>query len=81
MRDGCFSIPDKSPINRYADIRLYTVDNPSSFFQESLVSRVAQILIIDILYASYALKHYNKSIKKLEESATALVRFLHNKTG
>jgi DNA-binding MurR/RpiR family transcriptional regulator len=80
-RTICITSSDKSPINRYADIRLYTVDNPSSFFQESLVSRVAQILIIDILYASYALKHYNKSIKKLEESATALVKFLHNKAG
>jgi len=75
----CITSSDTSPINRYADIKLYTVDNQSSFFQESLVSRVAQILIIDILYASYALKHYGKSIKMVEESAAALAKVLHNK--
>jgi len=68
-----------SPINRYSDIKLYTDAGQPSFFQESLVSRVAQILIIDILYACYALKHFKRSIKMVEDSAAALVKVLHFK--
>lgn len=77
----CITSSNTSPITRFADIKLYTAARQSSFFQESLVSRVAQILIIDILYACYALKHYDKSIKMVEESAAALVKVLqYNKT-
>jgi len=75
----CITSSDMSPINQYSDIKLYTDANQASFFQESLVSRVAQILIIDILYACYALKHYKKSIKMVEESGVALVKVLHFK--
>ena len=75
-RTICITGSHTSPINRYADIKLYTGANPISFFQESLVSRIAQILIIDILYACYALKHYKKSIKMVEDSAAALVKVL-----
>jgi DNA-binding MurR/RpiR family transcriptional regulator len=75
----CITSSHTSPINQYSDIKLYTDANLPSFFQESLVSRVAQILIIDILYACYALKHYKKSIKMVEESAEALVKVLHFK--
>jgi DNA-binding MurR/RpiR family transcriptional regulator len=73
----CITSSNTSPITRFADIKLYTVARQSSFFQESLASRVAQVFIIDILYASYALKHYNKSIKMVEASAAALVKVLH----
>ena len=75
----CITSSDMSPINQYSDIKLYTDANQPSFFQESLVSRVAQILIIDILYACYALKHYKRSIKMVEDSAAALVKVLHFK--
>jgi len=72
----CITSSNTSPITRFADIKLYTATRISSFFQESLVSRVAQILIIDILYTCYALKHYNKSIRMVEKSAAALVKVL-----
>ena len=75
----CITSSDMSPINQYSDIKLYTDAGQPSFFQESLVSRVAQILIIDILYACYALKHYKRSIKMVEDSAAALVKVLHFK--
>ncbi len=75
----CITSSNTSPIPQFADIKLYTAAMQSSFFQEALASRVAQILIIDILYACYALKHYDKSIKMVEESAAALVKVLqHN---
>ena len=75
----CITSSDLSPINKYSDIKLYTDAGQPSFFQESLVSRVAQILIIDILYACYALKHFKRSIKMVEDSAAALVNVLHFK--
>jgi RpiR family transcriptional regulator, carbohydrate utilization regulator len=76
-RTICITSSNISPINQYSDIKLYTAAGQPSFFQESLVSRVAQILIIDILYACYALKHFNKSIRMVEESAEALVKVLY----
>jgi DNA-binding MurR/RpiR family transcriptional regulator len=76
----CITSSNKSPINQYSDIKLYTDAIQPSFFQESLVSRVAQILIIDILYACYALKHYKKSIQMVEQSGAALVKVLHSKS-
>jgi len=72
----CITGTPGSPITRYADVKLYTGANAMSFFQESLVSRIAQILIIDILYAWYALQHYNQSIRMVEDSAAALARAL-----
>jgi len=73
----CITSSELSPINNFADIRLYSAPKTSTFFNESLASRVSQIYIIDILYACYALKHYNKSINMLEKSSDALVKLLH----
>jgi DNA-binding MurR/RpiR family transcriptional regulator len=73
----CITNCDDSPITRYSDIKLFTATKESSFFQESMLSRVAQILIIDILYACCASKNYTYSIQLLEKSAAAIKRALH----
>lgn len=75
----CITNSDESPINKYADVKLYTSTRDSAFFQESMVSRIAQILVIDILYASYAVKIYRKSVKSVEKSAAAVRRMLYGK--
>lgn len=72
----CVTNSDKSSITQYADIKLVTFTEESPFFQESLVSRVVQILILDILYASYAVKNYEKSIESVGKSAKALKKVL-----
>lgn len=73
----CITNSDDSSITRYSDIKLFTAAKESSFFQESMLSRIAQILIIDILYACCASKNYNDSIQLLEKSAAAIKKALH----
>jgi RpiR family carbohydrate utilization transcriptional regulator len=73
----CITNFDNSPITQFSDIKLFTATKESSFFQESLVSRLAQILIVDVLYGCYASKHYDRSIELLEKSAAAIKRALH----
>ncbi|MBW1778371.1 MAG: MurR/RpiR family transcriptional regulator [Deltaproteobacteria bacterium] len=73
----CITNYDDSPITLHSDIKLFTATKQSSFFQESLVSRAAQILMVDILYACCASKNYDNSIKLLEKSAAAIKKALH----
>jgi len=53
------SFPD-SPIVRHADIRLFTptvtgVVGPAEY-HESMVSKIAQLQVIDVLYSLYAVR-------------------------
>lgn len=68
----CITNFDQTPITEYADIKLFTSTQDSTFFQESMISRVAQIIIIDILYAGLAVKNFSKSVKMIEKSAESL---------
>jgi len=68
----CITNFDKTPLTEYAGIKLFTSTCDSAFFQESMISRVAQIAIIDILYAGLAVKNFDTSIKLIEVSAKAL---------
>lgn len=68
----CITNFDQSPITKYADIRLFTSTQDSAFFQESMVSRVAQMIIIDILYAGLAIQTFDDSIQKIEKSSRSL---------
>jgi RpiR family carbohydrate utilization transcriptional regulator len=62
----------QTPITRHSDITLFTSTRDSAFFQESLVSRIAQMLIIDVIYARLAVKSFATSVKLIEKSAEAL---------
>jgi RpiR family carbohydrate utilization transcriptional regulator len=78
-RDGgaatiCITSFDNTPITERADIVLFTSTQDSAFFQESMVSRLAQMLVIDVLYASLAVKHFGPSVERIERSADALRR-------
>jgi DNA-binding MurR/RpiR family transcriptional regulator len=68
----CITSYDKTPITHYADIKLFTSTQDSAFFQESMVSRIAQMLVIDVIYARIAVKNFSTSVKLLEKSALAL---------
>jgi RpiR family carbohydrate utilization transcriptional regulator len=68
----CITNFDQSPITVHADIKLFTSTRDSTFFQESMVSRIAQMLIIDILYAGLAVKNIASSVKMIEKSAESL---------
>ncbi len=68
----CITNFNKSPITKYSDIVLFTSTQDSDFFQESMVSRIAQIIVIDILYAGLAVKQFKNSVMMIGKSGESL---------
>jgi RpiR family carbohydrate utilization transcriptional regulator len=68
----CITNFSRTPITEHADIVLFTSTQDSAFFQESMVSRVAQIIIVDILYAGLAVKNFSSAVQMIERSADSL---------
>jgi DNA-binding MurR/RpiR family transcriptional regulator len=68
----CITSFELTPITRHADIVLLTSTQDSQFFQESMVSRLAQITVIDVLYAGLAVRTFERSVTMIERSADAL---------
>jgi len=74
------SFPD-SPIVRHADIRLFTptvtgVIGPADY-HESMMSKIAQLQIIDVLYSLYAVRNFGSAIAGLQKTSdvTSLTRY------
>jgi len=63
---------DQSPITKHADIRLFTSTQDSAFFQESMVSRIAQMVLIDILYAGLVIQSFDDAIAKVDISSDSI---------
>ena len=65
------SFPD-SPITKYADIKLFTptvnAAKGSADYHESMVSKIAQLQIIDVIYSCFAIKNYDSSIEALAKT-------------
>jgi len=65
------SFPD-SPIAKHADIKLFTptvnAAIGSADYHESMVSKIAQLQVIDILYSCFAIRNYDKSIEALAKT-------------
>jgi RpiR family carbohydrate utilization transcriptional regulator len=68
----CLTDTPASPIVAHSDIKFFTSAKHSSFLQDSMISRMAQLLVIDILYASFAARYFDTSIKSIETSALAV---------
>ena len=71
-RTICITNYDQSPITEFADIKLFSSTQDLAFFQESMTSRVAQILIVDIIYAALAVKDFSSAVRMIEKSSEAL---------
>jgi DNA-binding MurR/RpiR family transcriptional regulator len=71
------SFPD-SPLVEHADIKLFTPTVNAAFgsaaYHESMVSKIAQIHVIDVLYSCFAVRNYEKSIDALERSEVYATR-------
>lgn len=65
------SFPD-SPITNVSDIKLFTNTisgaTGSAEYKESMVSKIAQLQMIDVLYSLYAVRNFGHSIETLEET-------------
>lgn len=74
------SFPD-SPIVRYSDIQLYTNAitgaTGSAEYHESMVSKIAQLQVIDVLYSLYAVRNFGRAIEGLTKTSelTSLTRY------
>lgn len=64
----CITNYDNSPIVKVSDIVLFTASKDSQALNESLCARVAQISIVDILYASVVSKMKSTAIRDLEKT-------------
>jgi len=73
----CITNFDQSPIVKYSNIKLFTATKELAFIHESMESRLAQILITDILYANFAAKHFDESIELIKKSTSALKKALY----
>jgi RpiR family transcriptional regulator, carbohydrate utilization regulator len=66
----CITSFTDSPIVRYSDIRIYTptVTGPSgsAAYHESMMAKIAQLQVIDVLYSLYALRNPSIASKGLE---------------
>lgn len=65
------SFPD-SPIVEYSDIKLFTPSvvaaTGSAEYHESMISKIAQLQVIDVLYSAFAVYTYEKSIDALKRT-------------
>ena len=68
----CITSFENSPIVKYADIKMFTAATSAALgpaiYHESLLARMAQVFMIDVLYAAYAAKNFKDSLSYLEKS-------------
>lgn len=77
----CITSFPESPIVRHSDIQLFTptvtgVVGPAEY-HESMVSKIAQLQVIDVLYSLFAVRNFGKAIAGLQKTAdvTSLTRY------
>jgi DNA-binding MurR/RpiR family transcriptional regulator len=64
----------RSPIQRYADIVLYTIARETKFRTEAMTSRIAQLAIVDALIANLAHAHKDRSIEILRHTSEIIAQ-------
>ena len=70
----CITDSFDSPLVKHSDIKYLTFSKHSEFLQDSLISRMSQIFVIDTLFACYALRHYERSLADIEKSSKAVMK-------
>lgn len=70
-----------SPLAQAADLVLLTTTNEASSgsgaYQESMLAKMAQLLVIDVLYSRYAVRHIQHSIRKLKDTNAVIESTRH----
>jgi DNA-binding MurR/RpiR family transcriptional regulator len=61
-----------NPVSQLADIRLHAAASESGIRSAATASRLAQLLLIDILYACVASRMYDEVVQRLEATRLAL---------
>lgn len=63
----------KSPLTKLADIHLYTAANETMFRTDAIASRIAQLTIIDTLFAGIANYDYENYLKNIEKTRNSTI--------
>jgi RpiR family carbohydrate utilization transcriptional regulator len=73
----CLTSFEKSPIVKYADIKLFTAATyaalGAAIYHESMLARMAQVYVVDILYTAFAAKHFKSSCLYLERTSQTII--------
>jgi RpiR family carbohydrate utilization transcriptional regulator len=67
----CITHRATSPITKVADIKLFTAAKETVFGSDAMSSRIAQLSIIDTLYAGIANANYEKSLMNVQKTRQA----------
>ncbi|MGH7708030.1 MAG: MurR/RpiR family transcriptional regulator [Vulcanimicrobiaceae bacterium] len=67
----CITHRATSPITNFSAIKLYTAAKETAFGSEAMSSRIAQLSIIDTLYAGLALADYERSLTRVQRTRRA----------
>lgn len=67
----CITHRATSPITKFSSIKLFTAAKATAFGSESMSSRIAQLSIIDTLYAGLALANYDRSLQRIQRAREA----------
>lgn len=67
-RNICITNYGKSPLQQYCEVVLFTAAQETKFRMEALSSRIAQLFVIDVLYARLAVTHWENSLAAIQKS-------------
>lgn len=71
-RTICITNFGKPPLLKYCEVALFTAAVETRYRMEAMASRVAQLVVIDTLYARLALKAWGPSLEAIERSYAVL---------
>jgi len=67
----CITHRATSPITKVADIKLFTAAKETAFGSDATSSRIAQLTIIDTLYAGVANADYDRALSRIQKTREA----------
>ena len=67
----CITGNPDSPIVSHSDIKFFTSAQPPMYVNNFMISRISDLMIIDIIYACYISRHYPQSLKMIRKSTKA----------
>lgn len=67
-RTICITNYGKSPLQQYCDVVLFTAAQETKYRMEALSSRIAELFVIDVLYARLAIARWESSLAAIQKS-------------
>jgi RpiR family carbohydrate utilization transcriptional regulator len=68
----CITNYSKSPIIQVSDIKLFTTSRETTFRDEAMASRIAQLAIVDALFVGVALRRFEKALDSIKRTGQVL---------